>query len=82
MSGYLTRSPCIDDCEFKKKVCKGCGRTKAEKKGWKQLSKAEKHAVWQRILHSHANPEKKKGRRLLARYEKAAAVVAPAAAAE
>lgn len=82
MSGLLTRNPCIDDCEFKKKVCKGCGRTKAEKKGWKQLSKAEKHAVWLRILDTHANPKKKKGRQLLARYEKAAAAVAPAAAAE
>ena len=71
MSGLLTRNPCIDDCDFKKRICKGCGRTKAEKKSWKQLSAAEKHAVWLRILETHGRRDKK-GRALLQRYEKAA----------
>lgn len=79
MSAYLTRNPCIDDCEFKKKVCKGCGRTKAEEKGWKKMTAQEKHAVWLRILDSHARPDKKKGRKLRARHEKAQAAAKPAA---
>lgn len=73
MSGLLTKNPCIDDCTFKKKVCKGCGRTKSEEKNWKHLSKQEKHAVWLRILETHGTSEKKQGRQLLERYEKALA---------
>lgn len=71
MSGLLTKNPCVDDCSFdKRKVCKSCGRTKTEKKTWKSLSKQEKHAVWLRILETHADPGRKRGRDLLARYEK------------
>jgi predicted Fe-S protein YdhL (DUF1289 family) len=71
MTGLLTKNPCIDDCSFKKGVCKGCGRTSREKKGWKHLDKQEKHAIWLRILATHAKADKKKGRQLLERYEKA-----------
>ncbi|MCS3903704.1 putative Fe-S protein YdhL (DUF1289 family) [Methylohalomonas lacus] len=71
MYELLTKNPCIDICEFNKKnICKACGRTKAEKKGWKNLSKQEKHAVWLRILETHASGDKKKARKLRARYEK------------
>lgn len=78
MSGLLTKNPCIDVCDFKKGVCKGCGRTKAEEKHWKALSAAERHRVWLRILESHASPNKKKGRKLLARYEKVKRSAKPA----
>jgi predicted Fe-S protein YdhL (DUF1289 family) len=80
MTGLLTKNPCIDDCDFKKGTCKGCGRSKDEKKQWKHLSAREKHAVWLRILDSHANPGKKKGRQLLERYEKAQKAAAKKAA--
>ena len=67
----LTKNPCIDICKFNKKnVCKACGRTKKEKEDWKNLSKEEKHAVWLRILETHASGEKKKARKLRKRYEK------------
>ncbi|MGB1838030.1 DUF1289 domain-containing protein, partial [Marinobacter adhaerens] len=39
----VTKKPCIDVCEFNKKaICKACGRTRQEKKEWKQLSPEEK----------------------------------------
>jgi len=67
----LTKNPCIDICEFnKKKVCKACGRTKQEKKQWKEMSKQDKHQVWLRILETHARGDKKKARKLRERYEK------------
>ena len=67
----LTKNPCIDICEFnKKKVCKACGRTKQEKKEWKNLSKQEKHQIWLRILETHARGNKKKARKLRERYDK------------
>lgn len=78
MSGLLTKNPCVDVCEFKKKVCKACGRTKAEDKNWKHLSHREKHAVWMRIMDSHGQGDKKKARLLRARYEKALKSARPA----
>ncbi len=67
----LTKNPCIDICEFnKKKICKACGRTKQEKKEWKNLSREDKHQVWLRILETHARGDKKKARKLRERYEK------------
>ncbi len=78
MSGLLTKNPCVDVCDFdKNKLCKACGRTKAEEKGWKKLSPQEKHAVWLRILETHAKPDSKKGRKLLARHEHAKARAKP-----
>lgn len=71
MYELLTKNPCIDICEFNRKgICKACGRTKAEKKGWKSLDPHERHAVWLRILESHGQGDKKKARKLRARYEK------------
>ena len=67
----LTKNPCIDICEFNKKmVCKACGRTKQEKRNWKNLGKKDKHAVWLRILQTHAQGDKKKARKLRERYER------------
>lgn len=71
VSGHLTKSPCVDVCKFDKhKHCKACGRTKAEKKHWKDLAAAEKHAIWERILRTHASGRGKKARLLRERYER------------
>lgn len=43
-------------------------------KGWKNLSKQEKHAVWLRIRETHASGDRKKARKLRARYEKVSRV--------
>ncbi|MDH1262561.1 MULTISPECIES: DUF1289 domain-containing protein [unclassified Pseudomonas] len=39
------KDPCIGVCKFDDAVCVGCGRSKAEIKGWKKLGKAERRAV-------------------------------------
>ena len=39
------KDPCISVCKFTDDICIGCGRTKAEIKGWKKLGKDEKRAV-------------------------------------
>ncbi|MAM89701.1 DUF1289 domain-containing protein [Allohahella sp. A8] len=70
----VTKKPCIDICEFDKQaVCKACGRTKQEKKAWKQFSDDEKQAVWDRVLVSHGSGKGKDARNLRALYEKAIA---------
>ena len=40
-------SPCIDVCKMVKRtgVCRGCGRTVAEIKRWKDASEAEQLAI-------------------------------------
>lgn len=70
MPELVTKKPCIDICEFRQSVCKACGRTQAEKKGWKQLSAEEKQAVWDRILQTHGKGDSKNAQALRARYEK------------
>jgi len=68
----VTKKPCIDICEFnKKEICKACGRTRQEKKQWKQLSPEEKQAIWTRILESHGSGKGKQPRALRELYEKA-----------
>jgi len=68
----ITKKPCIDICDFNKQsVCKACGRTREEKKQWKQLSPEEKQAVWTRILASHGTGKGKEARALRALYDKA-----------
>ncbi len=39
------KDPCIKLCKFERDVCLGCGRIKAEIKGWKKLSKASRRLV-------------------------------------
>ncbi|MGI4840380.1 MAG: DUF1289 domain-containing protein [Janthinobacterium lividum] len=39
------KNPCIDICKFDENVCIGCGRTKAECKGWKKMEKDERREV-------------------------------------
>ncbi|GAA3946208.1 DUF1289 domain-containing protein [Allohahella marinimesophila] len=68
----VTKKPCIDVCEFDKHaICKACGRSKQEKKEWKQMSDAEKQAIWDRVLISHGSGKGKDSRSLRALYEKA-----------
>ena len=73
MSDYLTKNPCIDICKFRAGVCRACGRTKAEKKSWKSLPKAQRHAIWERILESHGAGNGKRAGALRKRYEKVSA---------
>lgn len=68
----VTKKPCIDICEFDRKdKCKACGRTREEKKVWKQMSAEEKDAVWRRVLGSHGVGKGKEARALRALYDKA-----------
>lgn len=39
------KNPCIDICTFNQDICIGCGRSKREIKGWKQLDKAGRGAA-------------------------------------
>ena len=39
------KDPCIKLCKFEREICLGCGRSKAEIKGWKKLGKAAQSAV-------------------------------------
>ncbi|MDH1444000.1 DUF1289 domain-containing protein [Pseudomonas sp. GD03721] len=41
----MSKSPCIKVCEFDKDICLGCGRSRAQIKGWKRLDKGERLAV-------------------------------------
>lgn len=41
----MSKSPCIKVCEFDKNICLGCGRSRAQIKGWKRLDKGERLAV-------------------------------------
>jgi len=41
----VSKSPCIKVCEFDKDICLGCGRSRAQIKGWKRLDKGERLAV-------------------------------------
>jgi predicted Fe-S protein YdhL (DUF1289 family) len=39
------KDPCIKLCKFERDICRGCGRSKAEIKGWKKLDKAVRRSV-------------------------------------
>ena len=39
------KDPCIKLCKFERDICLGCGRSKAEIKGWKKLDKPARRAV-------------------------------------
>lgn len=39
------KDPCIKVCKYQRDICIGCGRSKAEIKGWKKLDKASRRAV-------------------------------------
>lgn len=38
-------SPCISQCKIKDEVCQGCGRKRAEIKGWKEMKDKERKEV-------------------------------------
>lgn len=59
----LTRSPCTGVCSYNKRdICKGCRRSRAEVKQWKQLDAVARHELNLRVL---ANGGKKVRRKLL-----------------
>jgi len=72
----LTKNPCIDFCAFKEGVCRACGRTKAEKKRWKDLPKETRDSIWSRIMATHGTNKGKRGRALRARHTKLSGKVA------
>lgn len=38
----MSKSPCISVCAFEQDICVGCGRSRAEIKGWKKLDKTQR----------------------------------------
>ena len=52
----MAKDPCIGVCKFGKKtgLCKGCLRTRDEKKAWPRMSRAERRATCERILERMA----------------------------
>lgn len=38
-------SPCVSSCKLKHEVCTGCGRSKEEIKGWRNMKRSEKKAT-------------------------------------
>jgi uncharacterized protein len=39
------KSPCIGVCKFDDEVCRGCGRTRKEIRGWKSMNGDEQRLV-------------------------------------
>ncbi|MCU9951369.1 DUF1289 domain-containing protein [Pseudomonas sp. PDM13] len=39
------KDPCIKVCQFADDVCRGCGRTRSEIRGWKKLGKQARREV-------------------------------------
>lgn len=39
------KSPCISVCKFDDEVCRGCGRTRKEIKGWKSMDNEEHRLI-------------------------------------
>jgi uncharacterized protein len=52
----MTRDPCVGVCKFSKKtgLCKGCLRTRDEKREWKRMGEAGRRATMSRILERMA----------------------------
>ena len=47
-------SPCVNICKLDKagRICAGCGRTVQEIARWRNISKAERRAIMERLNHS------------------------------
>ena len=52
----MAKDPCIGVCKFSKKtgLCKGCLRTRDEKRDWKRMGAAGRRAAAERILERMA----------------------------
>jgi predicted Fe-S protein YdhL (DUF1289 family) len=52
----MAKDPCIAVCKFSKRngLCKGCLRTRNEKREWKRMSEAGRRAGADRILERMA----------------------------
>ena len=52
----MAKDPCIGVCKFSKKtgLCKGCLRTRDEKRDWKRMGAAGRRAAADRILERMA----------------------------
>lgn len=52
----MAKTPCIGVCKFGKKsgLCKGCLRTRDEKRDWKRMGEAGRRAAADRILERMA----------------------------
>ncbi|MDX1541178.1 MAG: DUF1289 domain-containing protein [Geminicoccaceae bacterium] len=52
----MAKDPCIGVCKFGKKsgLCKGCLRTRDEKRDWKRMDSATRRATADRILERMA----------------------------
>ena len=58
------KDPCISVCKFDDDICRGCGRSKREIKGWKKMDKDEKRTVLvesaKRLIQLKATGRRKK----------------------
>ena len=50
-------SPCVNICKLDKagRICTGCGRTVQEIARWRDMSKAERRAIMERLKGSQRN---------------------------
>ena len=58
------KDPCISVCKFDDDICRGCGRSKREIKGWKKMDKDGKRTVLvesaKRLIQLKATGRRKK----------------------
>ncbi|MCR5867876.1 DUF1289 domain-containing protein [Aquincola sp. J276] len=74
----LTANPCVSLCKLDDDgQCRGCGRSRAEIKGWKRLHDEQRHDINMRLLANQRKPVRK---RLLKALRKTVAERPPTAA--
>lgn len=57
----LTANPCVSLCKLDgEDRCQGCGRTRAEIKGWKRLDDEQRHDINMRLLATQRKPVRKR----------------------
>lgn len=57
----LTANPCVSLCKLDAADrCLGCGRTRAEIKGWKRLDDEQRHDINMRLLATQRKPVRKR----------------------
>lgn len=61
MTLLLTANPCISLCKLDDEGrCLGCGRSRAEIKGWKRLDEVARHDINMRLLATQRKPVRKR----------------------
>ena len=61
MTILLTANPCVSVCKLDDDgVCIGCGRSRAEMKGWKAMAPEARHDINMRLLATQDKPVRKR----------------------